>query len=183
MSAWRRGQASIVVSTVIVAGALAGCLIDNDRDGIGITPVFPIHHDAPAWSVGNRIAFRDNGILCVTSNSSFDIDPARRGIWVLDFETRDLELLAVGGDLPAWSPTGDTLAFTAGGQIYTIPQTGGSPIPLTSRGASSPRTALSTWSLAILRMVVRWCSLRRASEVLGYRGWFSQTQMVRELVC
>jgi Tol biopolymer transport system component len=111
---------------------------DDDSGDIGIDHLFPIHHDAPAWSVRNEIAFRDNGIACVNpGNGRAQIDPARRGIWVLDMHTRQLDLLVPDGDRPAWSPTGDTLAFVAGGQINKTPRTGATITTLTSRGANA----------------------------------------------
>lgn len=129
------------LAAVLMVMAGAGCLT-GPREGVGTHPVFPIRHDAPAWSSQNRIAFRDNGVACVGAGGGFRVDPARVGIWVLDLETREEELVVPGGDLPAWSPDGDTLAFVGGAQIYTAPLTGGTLRQMTSTG----QNAVCAWS-------------------------------------
>jgi len=65
-------------------------------------------------------------------------DPPPIGIWMIPFDGGEPVLLAEDGDEPAISPAGDVVAFTRGGQIWTVPIDGSAPARrlFTARGTN-----------------------------------------------
>jgi hypothetical protein len=79
----------------------------------------------PAYSPdGSQIAFARN------SGSGFDI-------WTLDlFSATLVQVTNAAGDerSPTWSPSGDTIVYTAGGNLFAVSPGGGAVIPLNVAG-------------------------------------------------
>jgi TolB protein len=100
-------------------------------------PLFPVHHDYPAWSAGGVIAYEDFGIVCVDSLSGgFLPDTTLAGLWIVNPSTGDKHRLLPTGTMPAWSRDGNRLAVVIGSSIFTMNVDGSGLTWLTSGGSN-----------------------------------------------
>jgi Tol biopolymer transport system component len=133
-------QDGALVAIRSYGSALAVCLSLGCSDGVsdnektGTQPVFPIHHERAAWSSLGEIAFRDNGIVCVGPRGGAEIDPDLAGIWVIDIETRQVDMIALSGDDAAWAPGGRVLAYQLGSDVLVADLNTGRIQPVTAGG-------------------------------------------------
>lgn len=106
------------------------CFDESGAFGIN----FPVHHEAPAWSSKGLIAYRDNGIVCVSPGGGYVRDSSLAGLWILDPAAgTKIRIRSTGWD-PAWSPDGNSLTFSDQGQIFVMNADGSSPRQLTTQG-------------------------------------------------
>jgi TolB protein len=130
----------VLVGALLVAVACSH--VTDDRDGdppepecppTGSEYAFPTHHENATWSPQGLIAFEDKGIVWVDSVSHFYFaDTTLAGIWILNPETGERRRLLPRGKTPAWSPDGNSLAFSDN-QIFTINSDGSDRRQVTSR--------------------------------------------------
>jgi len=102
----------------------------------GPDPLFPVHHDCPAWSAQGVIAYEDYGIFCVDSLSGAYLPPdtSLAGLWTVNPSTGDKHRLLAAGTMPAWSRHGSKLAVVIGVSIFTMNADGSELRRLTSAG-------------------------------------------------
>jgi Tol biopolymer transport system component len=99
-------------------------------------PVFPVHHNDPAWSARGVIAYEDHGIDCVYSEGGYLTDTTLAGLWTVDPNSGDKHRLLADGTMPAWSRDGSRLAVVIGGDIFTMDADGSGLRQLTSGGSN-----------------------------------------------
>ena len=106
-------------------------------DGPIDPPIFPVHHEYPAWSARGVIAYEDYGIVCVDSLSgAFLPDTTLAGLWIVNPSTGDKHRLLATGTMPAWSRDGSKLAVVIGVNIFTMNADGSELRQLTSGGSN-----------------------------------------------
>jgi hypothetical protein len=125
----------------VLAWLLVALLVSGPSPVAGQPPwVFPIHHESPSWSSTGLIAFLDNGIVSVDDGGAYQTSNRLAGIWVLDPETGNKQLVLprsvvpwVGS--PDWSPDGARLVVS-NGHIHTLNADGTGLTDLTPDGES-----------------------------------------------
>ena len=83
----------------------ASCVDDPEPQGDG-TIMAPTL-SSPAWSVDDRIVYEDRGSRLEGENWVY-VD-SLAGLWILDYRSGEKFKLAVSGDSPDWSPSGEQL--------------------------------------------------------------------------
>lgn len=110
----------VVLSGFMVS--IYGCTINSPEQGLDI--VYPTPYEHPAISVNSMLAYRDNGILSVNTDGTYNIDNSYQGIWCKDINADVIKQLSRGGDYPAWSHNGDKLSYSDGSEIFVIDVSG-----------------------------------------------------------
>lgn len=103
-----------------VAGGLWVWGCNEAGPGLANVPVYPIHQEHGAWSEDGRIAYRDNGIVQVSVNGQYALDPGAAGIWVVDRDREVRTQVTTSGDFPFWRPEGGDLCFWDGAGLFRI---------------------------------------------------------------
>lgn len=98
--------------------------------------VYPVHHENPSWSVQGLLAFQDRGIVCILPAGAYVPDTSLAGLWVLEPVSGTKNRVRSTGYDPAWSPTGDMLAFEDNGQIFVMNSDGSNQRQLTAQGVN-----------------------------------------------
>ena len=101
---------------------------------VGYEYRYPPRHSSPSWSADGRIVFRDEGITCVSPEGAAYRDTSLVGIWILDPATKVRQRLFPDGYTPAFSPSGDAIAFEFSFQIFVLDLNSLSLRQLTSYG-------------------------------------------------
>ena len=136
----RHATATLILAATLSCG-------DDDRkivipapvDPCGATQtavVYPIHHENPSWSSQGLIAYQDRGIVCILPDVSYVPDTLLTGLWVMDPVTGTKYRARSRGYDPAWSPSGDRLAFEDNGQIFIMDADGSNHRQVTFQGVN-----------------------------------------------
>ena len=91
---------------------------DND---FGLeTPIFPNIDKYPSWSPdGTRIIYDHMHITNINYTGSYDLNIDSTGLWIVNADGSCPRMLLKGFNIIAnWSPEGDEIVFSTGGQIY-----------------------------------------------------------------
>jgi Tol biopolymer transport system component len=95
------------------------------RDQRRVTNLPDSHEYDPTWSPdGTRIAYA----------SANRIDGQPNGVYAIDADGTDEQLLAAGGGMPAWSPDGTKIAFYRDGGLWIMDPDGGNQVRLGDGG-------------------------------------------------
>jgi len=114
--------------------SVVGCTDDDGNMVKPPTTVFAPHHEAPAWSTLNQLAYTDNGFTCVGDDGSALADPDLAGLWVLDFPSgQSRRILPYGFDAD-WTQDGMRIAFVHNAHIYVVERDGTNLRQLTDEG-------------------------------------------------
>jgi dipeptidyl aminopeptidase/acylaminoacyl peptidase len=125
----RSGQLGPLLAIAILAVGTAGCAShanptvpsapDTGRVGLP-PPAFLNFQDQPCWSGSGRIAYRDNGIVCVNDAGIATVDTRLAGLWVIDAASGAKRRIWPRGDAPSWSPDGSAIAFEDHDRLFTV---------------------------------------------------------------
>src|SRR5690349_15808578 len=64
--------------------ALCGCSTRSTTGPIDPGVLFPEHQADPDWSRQGKLAYVDNGIVCVQASGEAGVDTSKAGIWTWD---------------------------------------------------------------------------------------------------
>lgn len=95
---------------------------EDGNGGHDIQIIYPLIDEHPSFSPdGKTIAYYHSGITNVNPDEGYaTIDPDQRGIWFINTDGTSPRLFIHNGNMPDFSPDGQTLTFCMGYQIFTI---------------------------------------------------------------
>lgn len=124
-----------------LCAALPSCFSDREPmrapvvpDTVGVFPTSggPVLLDDATWSTTGRLAYRDNGVICILPGGLWRTDPAKAGVRIEAGSGQTLFLQ--GAYSPRWSASGDELTFEMEGDIFVYSLADSSTRRVVSRG-------------------------------------------------